>query len=100
MADARDSIVLVGGPLHGLMTAKGHRSQSMSFPVQAAPNAHGSATYDVVQVHPDYEIGIFKTGVIRDPEITEESGILCAHCGRDPATGEEVDEDDASLLEA
>lgn len=45
----------------------------------------------------EYYIAIFMQTETRDEKLTAESGILCAHCGRDPSTGEEVEEVSADV---
>lgn len=97
-------IYFMGGPFDGMMRREESDPQpSVAVAVQSSPatNTFESANYrlypmgqnaQAFQTNRPCRYAAEYTGrEIQDPAITEESGILCAHCGHDPATGEEAD---------
>ena len=90
----------MGGPLDGFT-----RSENAPPPpvVHIPFHRHGDSafytlaykTMNVPRMRPDDVpdrfIGLFMGQESRTVAVTNESGLLCAHCGRDPATGKEAD---------
>lgn len=94
-------VTLLGGPLHGFTRREAsHPSPKLVVPFDSGTRADGTVEYKTLEyvTHPvpptglpdAHYIGVYDGTEVHDERITSESGILCAHCGRDPATGEEA----------